>query len=177
MLIEHLPPFMRDFEEFKKLFDIEDSVLDELKDTYKRHEDNLWIQTADEYGIKRREKLIGIEKPEGDLEDRRKVVLSEWSSILPFNYETLNQWLLRYLDKDNYTIEIDFPNYKVTLMLSLFVMAKREYIKKSLRKKLPANMIIEVDIDYNRYLDFRSFTHSDIKNRKIKIKNMKDTIL
>ena len=37
MLIEHLPPFMRDFEEFKKLFDIEDSVLDELKDTYKRH--------------------------------------------------------------------------------------------------------------------------------------------
>ena len=72
MLIEHLPPFMRDFEEFKKLFDIEDSVLDELKTTYKRHEDNLWIQTADEYGIKRREKLIGIEKPEGDLEDRRK---------------------------------------------------------------------------------------------------------
>ena len=89
------------------------------------------FETADDEGIKRREKFLGIDKPYGTLEDRRKVVLSEWSGVLPFNYYTLDKWLSSYLEKYNYTIEISFDEYKLYVLLSLSVKEHETYIKNA----------------------------------------------
>lgn len=177
MIIEHLPYFMQEIEELKKLFYIEENIFSDVKKAYEKYENNLWIETADEYGIARREKFLGIVKPQGDIEERRKVVLSEWSTVLPFNYKSLNDWLLRYLGEHNYTINIDFENYIVNILLSLSVKEYKSYLQKTLREKIPANMIIEIDIDYNRYRDFKKFTYGQLKEMNITLGEMKSSVL
>ncbi|HIT73811.1 MAG TPA: DUF2313 domain-containing protein [Candidatus Fimicola cottocaccae] len=177
MLIEHLPSFMADIDEFKKLFNVEEEIFSELYNAFKKYENNLWIETADDEGIKKREKFLGIDKPYGTLEDRRKVVLSEWSGVLPFNYYTLDKWLSSYLEKYNYTIEISFDEYKLYVLLSLSVKEHETYIKNALRKKIPANMIIEIGIDYNRYRDFKKFTYGQIKDSGITLGEMRESVI
>ncbi len=177
MIIEHLPQFMQDIEEFKKLFYIEENIFAELKKAYQKYENNLWIETADEDGIVRREKFLGITKPQGDIEERRKVVLSEWSTVLPFNYKSLDDWLLRYLGKDNYTINIDFENYNVNILLSIYVKEYKTYLENTLRYKLPANMVIEIGVDYNRYRDFKIFTYGQLNEMNITLEELKSTVI
>ncbi len=89
-LVSYLPPFLQEYREIHTALEAEDPefrLVWEGTDYVLRNE---FILTADEYGIFRFEKLLGIVPVKGeDLESRRMAVLGRWYNVRPYTWRML----------------------------------------------------------------------------------------
>ena len=89
-LISYLPPFLQEYREVRAALEAEDPefrLVWEGTDYVLRNE---FILTADEYGISRFEKLLGIVPVKGeDLESRRMAVFGRWYNVRPYTWRML----------------------------------------------------------------------------------------
>lgn len=77
MLIEYLPPVVNKIKEMQAICNAEQPEFDEMAAEIDQVLLNMFITTANEYGISRFEQELGIKPKEGsDLEERRLVVLT-----------------------------------------------------------------------------------------------------
>ena len=89
-LLSYLPPFLREYDETKRVLNAENPEFKLLWEQSARVLDGSFILTADEYGIGRFEKLTGIlPDPKSNLEARRSAVMVKWLSKLPYTYRML----------------------------------------------------------------------------------------
>ena len=89
-LLSYWMPILRNLKEFKEIAKSEEPEVKRLLEEIDTTLDNLFIETADEYGIKRFEKMMGITPSEGDtLETRRFKALLKWSDKVPYTEEVL----------------------------------------------------------------------------------------
>ncbi|MBD5103713.1 MAG: DUF2313 domain-containing protein, partial [Ruminococcaceae bacterium] len=89
-LLSYLPQFLREYEETKSALDAENPEFELLWEQAGEVLNSSFIDRADEYGIKRFEKLLGIlPDAESDLETRRSAVKVKWLSKLPYTYRML----------------------------------------------------------------------------------------
>ena len=89
-LLSYLPFFMQEYKEIAVALNAENPEFDLLLKDATDVLDNEYITTADEKGIKRFEKLLGILPEEDDtLESRRAKVLVLWFVSLPYTMRML----------------------------------------------------------------------------------------
>ena len=149
-LIEYLPYFLRNYKQFKYIFNVEDIELNKLFKLTETVKDRSFVNFADETGIKRFEKMLNITPLKNDsLNQRRIRILTKINDEIPYTMNAVKRKLDSIIGEDNYEISVKDFNFKVTVAVSEpnLIETLEDYFKGV----LPANMLLNVKFDMNRY--------------------------
>jgi len=150
-------------QEFKSMADSEDPEFLNLQSEIIDLIDDQFINTATETGIARREKILNIQPFNNDtLDSRRFRVGVKWDNQLPYTYRQLEDKLADLVGSNGYTIVLNNAAYTLTARISLGVKRMRNDADIMIRNMAPANLVISVDLLYNRHIDLANFTHAHL---------------
>ena len=143
-LIKYMPPFLKEVREFKEIFGAEDIQIEKLNNQINSLLREVIVKTAEDYGLRRYEKIYGITRPAETLEARRMAILLKMNNRVAYTYKWLIQTLNEAIGAENYKITTDFNNYKMNIEIALNYTEAAELLKNDLVKQMPAN----IELDY-----------------------------
>lgn len=150
----YLPPFMQKYKEPVAALKAEEPEIQLIWKAADRVLYNHFISTADEYGISRFEKLLGIfPLSEDTLESRRKRVQSRWFKSIPYTLKTLINKLVTLCGDRDFTIKADFSEtYTMILNVSLSIFGQVDELNEILSYMIPQNIVVKVNntLNYNQ---------------------------
>ena len=116
-LVSYLPPYLQAYREQVAALAAENPEFLLIWDAVDKVLYNHFICTADEYGISRYEKILGIRPTEDDnLESRRSRVQIQWVNLVPYTMRTFVQKLKVLCGDTSYAVS---GNFKETYELSV----------------------------------------------------------
>lgn len=141
----------------------EDIELDLLRAEVVNLIDDQFIMEATEYGIARRELILGIQPFADDtLETRRFRISTKWRNLLPYTQRQLEAKLTEIVGEGGFTIVIDHAAYTLTVTLNLGNKRMFADAQEVVENMVPANLVVMVTLGYNRHLDLIGFTHAQL---------------
>lgn len=143
-LIKYMPPFLKEVREFKEIFGAENIQIEKLNNQINSMLREVIVKTAEDYGLRRYEKIYGITRPAETLEARRMAILLKMNNRVAYTYKWLIQTLNEAIGAENYKITTDFNNYKMNIEIALNYTEAAELLKNDLVKQMPAN----IELDY-----------------------------
>lgn len=164
-LKKYLPEFISSIKEFQELDKVLSVEINSLRDKLEQLQDNQFIESANDEGLKRYEQLMGLPS-DGDIELRRFNILNKYNSTLPFTMVWLKNMLNTTLGKGNFLLDINYISYALTIS----VMASKEHLisslYKDLRKKIPCNLVLNITtlapVEVDNYIGFYIRTSDEI---------------
>ena len=115
-LLQKLPRYHRNIYEFQQISKADTPELKLLLKHIDTILSNWFIDTADDYGISRLEKIAGIIPDSSvDLEIRKFNLLLKMSEKLPYTDETLEERLTSLCGAGNYSVFRDYDNYFLSI--------------------------------------------------------------
>lgn len=147
----YLPPFMQKYKEPVAALKAEEPEFQLIWKAADRVLYNHFISTADEYGISRFEKLLGIfPSSEDTLESRRERVQSRWFKSIPYTLKTLINKLVTLCSDRDFTIKADFSeSYTMILNVSLSIFGQVDELNEVLSYMIPQNIMVKVNNTLN----------------------------
>lgn len=145
-LIEYLPKFMQDIREFKELFSTEDIEIEKLNAAIEKITDEVIVKRAQDYGLTRYEKIYNTVNTSSDLEIRRLNILSKMNNRTPFTMKWLEGKLNEMVGEDNYSLDIDYDSYTLTIKFDALYSEASEIFKKDFTKQIPANILLGIKL-------------------------------
>ena len=152
-LIERLPALMQKYDEIIKITDSQNPEFDLIWAVQEWMRRNLYITTAEEYGLRRYERLLGITPLEGEsYKARRNHILTRWNQKTPYTMRFLIG-LLEMLTDGNFEIIPNFDKYEMEIQVSTLDSGIISDLAFILRYIIPANISltssnnITIDID------------------------------
>lgn len=139
---DYLPKILQDILELKKTNESLDVELENISNNIDTMNKETIVATATLYGIKKWEKVLGINPKEGEsLDVRRFRIQNILTNKLPFTY----RWLVNKLTEitgsaSGFTLDIGYDNYEITIVLSGLDVDIMAEVQKQLRIAIPANM-------------------------------------
>ena len=133
-LIKYMPPFLKEVREFKEIFGAEDIQIEKLNNQINSMLREVIVKTAEDYGLRRYEKIYGITRPAETLEARRMAILLKMNNRVAYTYKWLIQTLNEAIGAENYKITTDFNNYKMNIEIALNYTEAAELLKNDLVK-------------------------------------------
>lgn len=144
-LVSYLPPFLSKYKETVATLRAEDPEFRLIWDAAKRVLNNEFILTADEYGISRYEKILGLyPEKEDTLESRRARVLTRWTTTLPYTERMLIEKLIAICGENNFTFIKNYDEYKIEIEVSVELFGQLEELENVIEQLAPCNIIIAV---------------------------------
>ncbi|MDR1693274.1 MAG: YmfQ family protein [Oscillospiraceae bacterium] len=144
-ILDYLPVVLREVPEFKALMQAEQPELEDLWAAQDSTLENQFVPTAEDYGVRRWEKMLGI-RPKGTdgLEVRRTRVLSMLGLKLPYTLRWLKNWLAELMGAGNFGVDV--VDYLIGLTLRYTPDDERptDDIIGVLTDVKPANMLLHV---------------------------------
>lgn len=146
-LLSYWMPLLRQIKEFKEIAQTEEPELRYILEAIDRALNNMFIETADEYGIKHFEDMMGIVSDEGDtLDTRRFKVSTKWNNYVPYTEPELYKWLISVCGSaDAFTLEEHYKEYWLKLTTHLGVKGAYELVSATLDEMLPANLVLKYE--------------------------------
>lgn len=145
-LLSYWMPLLRKIKEFKEIAKTEEPELRYILEAIDRTLANMFIETADEYGIKRFEDMMGLYPEAGDsLETRRFNVLVKWNDKVPYTDKELYNRLISLCGSaDNFTIEEHYTEYYLDINTHLGIAGVFDAMAKLLEDMLPCNLVLNL---------------------------------
>ena len=144
-LLQKLPRYHRNIYEFQQISKADTPELKLLLKHIDTILSNWFIDTADDYGISRLEKIAGIIPDSSvDLEIRKFNLLLKMSEKLPYTDETLEERLTSLCGAGNYSVFRDYDNYFLSILTTLEDGNTFDSIIEALDKMIPCNLVLEV---------------------------------
>lgn len=145
-LLSYWMPLLRKIKEFKEIAKTEEPELRYILEAIDRTLANMFIETADEYGVKRFENMMGLYPEEGDsLETRRFNVLIKWNDKVPYTEKELYNRLLSLCGSaDKFTIEECYKEYLLKVATHLGIAGAFDAVAKLLEDMLPCNLVLDL---------------------------------
>ena len=146
-LVSYLPPFLQEYKEPVITLQAENPEFAMMWESADRILWNQFIDTADEYGISRFEKILGIYPADTDtLEIRRMRVQNRWFTAIPYTIRALKQKLSDLLGGDhNFSVSADFQStYELYLAVFSLDDSRVEELKYLLSVMVPANVTTNI---------------------------------
>lgn len=162
----HCPNTVEELREFQRLSEIEGEILAEEATAKEAVEHNQWILTAEREGLLRLAGMMdffGAEEME--TEALREEIRFRWSSCSPYTYFHLQDWLDGCVGEGKYVSILERENYRLRLVLQLSVKEKQDFLQKHLRKLIPANLVLRVELDVNTHGKLQVLRHGEIRQR------------
>lgn len=144
-LLSYWMPLLRNLKEFQEIAKAEEPELRLILEACERTLNNMFIDTADEYGISRYESVIGIlPNSEDTLDTRRFKVLSKWNDKVPYTDKELYNRLLSLCGEGNFIITEKYKEYKLEIETSLGIKGAFDEVCKMLDLMLPCNLVVTI---------------------------------
>lgn len=160
---QYLPLHIAEIEEFKKIAKTYDEYLKLAWQSLKREELNRVLATMDETECERWEKLLNIViNPADSLEDRVNRIRGYHVSDLPYTYNKLDEVLKLVCGGDNYKLKVDNSKQLVDCGVKIVSIQMIDVISDLIRKRVPANMLVNVYALFNRWERFKTMRWSEI---------------
>ena len=139
---QYLPPFLLKFRELQALFHAEEPEFQTVMAESNRAMNNLFVDTADEEGVARREAIIGIKPASEDtLDDRKQTIISESYDNIPFTYRALVQRLKMAQGNDDVRVVYDDVDpYLLHISTFATTQAQKDRTDRIIETMIPANM-------------------------------------
>lgn len=147
ILLNYWMPVLRKLKEFREIAKAEEPELRYILEAIDRTLNNMFINTADEQGIKHFESMLGIYPEAGDsLEMRRFRVLAKWNDNVPYTFKELYNRLLALCGGDISSFDIieHFNEYWIEVQTHLGVSGAFEEVTDLLEEMLPANLVLSL---------------------------------
>ena len=159
-LIDYLPPVLQQTREMQAVMEGEQPAVAGLWDAWKTVLDALFVRYANEQGLARWERMLGI-RPRGtdSMEVRRVAVLARLNEQLPFTERTLRLMLDGVCGPGGYTLEISYREYRVFVRVHLWEKRAMDEAAALLGRVVPANMVIDLGLRYNTHRMLRPRLH------------------
>ena len=141
-LVSYLPPFLAEFKEIAVTLEAENPEFVLVWNAAERVLKNEFIETADEYGISRFEKLLHIfPSTEDTLESRRARVQIRWFSSIPYTWRVFIERLIAICGENNFTLTKHFADgYLLELEVSLELYGQIEELERLIETMFPCNI-------------------------------------
>lgn len=174
-LVEYLPNIIREVKEFKEISNTESPEINLLWKNFQNVFDDQFIETATENGVKRWEKILQIiPKASYTLEDRKFVILTRLNKQLPYTTRMLQQILRQLCGQDGYSMDLNENKYKLEIRIELSRKRVLEEVTSFVKRIVPANLILTLDLNYNKHRTFSGrtyeflerYTHEQLKYDK-----------
>jgi len=144
-LLSYWMPLLRALKEFQEIAKSEEPEIQFILEACDRTLDNMFIDTADEYGISRYEHIMGlVPNPDDTLDTRRFKVLSKWNDKVPYTDRELYNRLLSLCGTGNFEIFERYKEYKLDIETSLGVKGAFDEVCKMLDLMLPCNLLVSI---------------------------------
>ena len=136
---------LRRVKEFQEIAKVENIEFERLYGATARALSNFFIETADEYGISRLEKITGIyPEPEDTLEKRRAQLYVYWNDKEPYTEENLRSRLEILCGTGNFEINTDYPNFWIQVITNVGGYGIFDEVTRMLDYFLPANLVLDL---------------------------------
>ncbi len=166
-LLGYLPEIMREIREFKEIMEAEEPEFKVLYEKIDRAVENCFVDTLDEYGCLRWERILNIVAKDGDeIDFRRLRIKAALNGDTPYTLRSLDGKLRNICGEGNYSLR--YANDIYTLSVGIGLRAKRqfEFVKGLLGEIVPANIIIDVRVLYNTHGTLRKFRHGELRGKR-----------
>lgn len=142
-VVQYLPEFLREYQEFDLICKTENSELNQLWDEISRALNNQFVNSSDDYGISRLEKIFGIfpNKKMETLDFRRDRLINRINLTPPFTLHFLRKQLDAAVGVGKYQVTVDYGNYTLYLESSAVNQAWFEEISFMINQIKPINIV------------------------------------
>lgn len=142
-LVSYLPPFLAEFKEIAVSLEAENPEFVLVWNAKEKVLQNEFIETADEYGISRFEKILNILPTKEDtIESRRARVKSRWFITIPYNLKSLIAKLIALCGDSNFTVTKEYMQYRIFILTNLELFGQVEELEHIIENMIPCNMIV-----------------------------------
>ena len=142
-LVSYLPEYLSEFKEIGATLESENPEFVLVWEAADRVLKNEFIETADEYGIERFEKILNIlPSKEDTLESRRSRVKARWFDMIPYTMKMLINKLTALCGDTDFIVTKDYQKYQIEIMTSLELFGQVEELEKIVAEMMPCNMIV-----------------------------------
>ena len=163
----YLPDVIKPYREFKKITEIENDFLNDIWFECENIFLNQFIETLNNYGCSRWEKIIGITCKDTDtIDERRFRIKAKINETLPYTFRRMEQLLETLCSSDGYTAKLYNEEYRLKVTIQLVAKNKFNEVVSLLNRIVPANIIIDVEIKYNDNEKISRYRHIDLKRYK-----------
>ncbi len=141
-MLDYYPHVLRDYREIKGIADGQQWLFERLWDAVGRVFGNQFVETMDDMGLERWERILGI-RPKGTatLEERRfEVLLKLNQAQLPYTYRSLRRYLGSV--SNDFETRLDNNAYYLWMRIRLEGYRQRDELADVLRQMLPANIVL-----------------------------------
>ena len=153
-LIEHLPTFIQVYREITSIMNAENPEFQLLCDESERIKNNQFIQSCDEDGIARFEKMLKINSTDNDtLESRISRVLVRWNEVVPYTWKVFLRKMDVLCGVGNYEIIPNFNEYTITIITHLDFYGQLDELQNLIDYMIPANLVVIVENELNYTLN------------------------
>ena len=165
--LQYLPLHIAEIEEFKKIAKTYDKYLRLAWASLQREELNRILATMDESECAQWEELLHIVvNPADSLEDRVNRIRGYHVSDLPYTINKLDEVLKVVCGADNYKLKVDSSKYLIDCGVKLVSIPMIDVVADLIRKRAPANMIVNVYALFNRWERFKTMRWSELTTEK-----------
>ena len=162
-LLEYLPQYMQEFLHIQHIMNAEQPEFDLAWGESTNALNNMFISHANENGIKRWEKMLGISPKDTDtLEERRFRIQTYFQQDMPYTLTKLKEALTIMCGTGNFSIDLQPNNYHIEIKLALTNANNHQEVVKVLEKMIPANLTQNVQIMWNTHTVLSAFTHAQL---------------
>lgn len=163
-VIDYLPEWLREFREIKILCDRYQVQMDKLWNAVESLWSNNSIQSLDEHGCDRWEKLLKLKnKNMYTLQDRRNNIVGRLAEQRPYTFKKLCMILDVLCGKDGYTLDLSPETYTIRIKVMLTSKNMLNDVKELLDRMMPANLMVDADLMYNVYGLLKPYTYKELK--------------
>ena len=163
--IKYLPELLQPIQDFQGL---NDAYKAELKDLYEACAalfDDQFISTASETILAKWENHLGILPNATDtLDERRFRILAKLNDTPPYTERYLKNKLVELCSDGEFELEIDIPNYTVSVGVTVNSPVNTDTIYAWLKELLPANLLLSVYQVLTRHYELVGLTHNDLSH-------------
>lgn len=161
--IRYFPQHIADIEEFKRIAKVYDEKLQLVWKNLDQIQTNRHFDRMNEEECSRWEQMLKINLTgEETLGDRRRNLKGIWTSGLPYTEKKFKEVLDAMVGDDYYKLDINSKEKTMKVSLMLEVIAKDDYIYDLMRAMAPADMVVIVEVIFNRYQNFRTYTYGEL---------------
>lgn len=144
-LKKYLPEFISNIKEFQELDKVCSVEIDELREKLYQLQQNQFIETASDKGLRRYEQLMKLTSI-GDIELRRFNILNKYNSTIPFTIAWLRNTLNTTIGRGDFLMALDHSTYTLTISIVKSKEQLIESLKRDLRKRIPANLVLTINV-------------------------------
>ena len=142
-LVSYLPPFLAEFKEISVALEAENPEFVLVWNAAERVLYNEFIETADEYGISRFEKILNLfPSKEDTLESRRARVQARWFSTIPYTMKSFLAKLVALCGDSDFTVTKEYDKYTIEILTNLELFGQVEELEHIIGSMIPCNIIV-----------------------------------